>query len=111
MGNHPKCSKLEDYPLLDVTPDLSRIDDLDNTWNAYRCNINETVVLENAIFLNKSGLLEAGYNYFVLDGISLANFHRPYHGYRIQSMCRIFDVDSRLLDGKQKIQERRLSPR
>ena len=40
----------------------------DNTWNAYECNINETVVLENAIFLNRSGLLAAGYNYFVLDG-------------------------------------------
>jgi len=90
---------------------VSRIDDLDNTWNAYRCNINETVVLENAIFLNKSGLLEAGYNYFVLDGNSPANLHCLCHGYRIQSMCGFFDVDSRLLDGKQKIQERRLTPR
>ena len=41
---------------------------VDNTWNAYECNINETVVLENVIFLNNSGLLDAGYNYFVLDG-------------------------------------------
>jgi alpha-galactosidase len=40
----------------------------DNTWNAYACDINETVVLENAQFINSSGLLGAGYNYFVIDG-------------------------------------------
>jgi hypothetical protein len=40
----------------------------DNTWNAYACDINETVVLENAQFMNSSGLLSAGYNYFVIDG-------------------------------------------
>jgi len=42
---------------------------LDNTWNAYACNINETVVVENARFMNESGLLKAGYEYFVIDGI------------------------------------------
>lgn len=40
----------------------------DNTWNAYACDINETVVLENARFMNKSGLLQAGYEYVVIDG-------------------------------------------
>jgi hypothetical protein len=40
----------------------------DNTWNAYYCAINETVVLDNAKFMNESGLLEAGYEYFVIDG-------------------------------------------
>ena len=42
---------------------------LDNTWNAYHCDINETVVLENAKFMNDSGLLKAGYDYFCLDGM------------------------------------------
>lgn len=42
----------------------------DNTWNAYACDINETVVLENAKFINESGLLQAGYEYFVIDGMS-----------------------------------------
>ena len=41
----------------------------DNTWNAYGCNINETVVLENAHFMKNSGLLDAGYNYVVIDGL------------------------------------------
>src|SRR5271169_4079500 len=40
----------------------------DNTWNAYYCEINETVVLDNAKFMNESGLLKAGYEYFVIDG-------------------------------------------
>ena len=43
---------------------------VDNTWNAYECKINETVVLENAKFMNESGLLQAGYNYFVIDGMT-----------------------------------------
>ena len=42
----------------------------DNTWNAYYCDINETVVLDNAKFMNQSGLLKAGYEYFVIDGTS-----------------------------------------
>jgi hypothetical protein len=42
----------------------------DNTWNAYACNINESVVAENARYMNESGLLKAGYEYFVIDGIS-----------------------------------------
>lgn len=55
---------------------------VDNTWNAYACDINETVVLENAKFINESGLLQAGYEYFVIDGISWLSV-----------------VDRRLLDG------------
>ena len=53
------------FPLLPVPADRG----LDNTWNAYDCNINETVVLENAQYIKDSGLLKAGYNYFVIDGI------------------------------------------
>jgi hypothetical protein len=68
-----------------------RDDDLDNTWNAYACEINETVILENAMFLNNSGLLDAGYNYFVLDGTDL-----PYES-RIYVALRVYD---RLLDGE-----------
>ena len=46
----------------------------DNTWNAYACDINETVVLENAKFINDSGLLQAGYDYFCIDGICSSCF-------------------------------------
>jgi len=46
----------------------STVDRVDNTWNAYACNINETVVVENARLMNESGLLKAGYDYFVIDG-------------------------------------------
>jgi alpha-galactosidase len=40
----------------------------DNTWNAYACDINESVVLENALFLQESGLAKVGYDFFVIDG-------------------------------------------
>ena len=45
----------------------------DNTWNAYGCNINETVLLDNAKIMKEAGLLEAGYKYIVIDGTSSAN--------------------------------------
>ncbi|PIL29395.1 hypothetical protein GSI_09447 [Ganoderma sinense ZZ0214-1] len=38
-----------------------------NTWNAYGCNINETIVLEAAHFLVKLGLKDVGYNRVNLD--------------------------------------------
>ena len=57
----------------------------DNTWNAYACDINETVVLENAKFINESGLLQAGYEYVCIDGNCFSCFVFP---------------DFRLLDGK-----------
>jgi hypothetical protein len=44
--------------------------DLDNTWNAYGCDINETIFLSNAQFIKDSGLLDAGYEYIVIDGTS-----------------------------------------
>jgi hypothetical protein len=47
---------------------------VDNTWNAYGCNINETVLLENARFMKEAGLLEAGYQYIVIDGTPRALF-------------------------------------
>ncbi|PPQ75266.1 hypothetical protein CVT24_007439 [Panaeolus cyanescens] len=38
-----------------------------NTWNAYRCNINESVVIETADLMKSLGLQDAGYNYINLD--------------------------------------------
>ncbi|KJA21424.1 glycoside hydrolase family 27 protein [Hypholoma sublateritium FD-334 SS-4] len=38
-----------------------------NTWNAYYCNINETVVLETAQNMKALGLLDVGYNYVNID--------------------------------------------
>ncbi|KAF5314739.1 hypothetical protein D9611_007253 [Ephemerocybe angulata] len=38
-----------------------------NTWNAYWCNINETVVLENARLMKSLGLKDVGYEYVGVD--------------------------------------------
>lgn len=38
-----------------------------NPWNAYGCNINEAIILENAHALVKSGLRDLGYKYLVMD--------------------------------------------
>ncbi|KAF8191770.1 glycoside hydrolase family 27 protein [Pholiota molesta] len=38
-----------------------------NTWNAYGCNINETVVLDTAQRMKSLGFLDVGYNYVNLD--------------------------------------------
>lgn len=38
-----------------------------NTWNAYHCEINETIVLDNAKLIKSLGLLDAGYNYINID--------------------------------------------
>ncbi|EKM74620.1 hypothetical protein AGABI1DRAFT_116817 [Agaricus bisporus var. burnettii JB137-S8] len=38
-----------------------------NTWNAYHCEINETIVLDNAKLMKSMGLLDAGYNYVNVD--------------------------------------------
>ncbi|KAJ6512538.1 glycoside hydrolase family 27 protein [Mycena sanguinolenta] len=38
-----------------------------NTWNAYHCNINETVILETAALIKASGLADVGYNYVNVD--------------------------------------------
>lgn len=38
-----------------------------NTWNAYHCNINETVVIETAILMKTLGLQDAGYNHVNID--------------------------------------------
>jgi hypothetical protein len=60
----------------------------DNTWNAFGCNINETIVLENAQYMKESGLLEAGYKYVVIDGTSMV----------------VVQVNDRLLDVAQKVE-------
>ncbi|KAJ7157572.1 glycoside hydrolase family 27 protein [Mycena crocata] len=38
-----------------------------NTWNAYHCDINETVILENAKLLKSLGLSDVGYNHVNID--------------------------------------------
>ncbi len=38
-----------------------------NTWNKFACNINETLIYQSIDALNKSGLIELGYNYMNLD--------------------------------------------
>ena len=38
-----------------------------NTWNKFACNINETLIIQTIDTLNKSGLIELGYNYINLD--------------------------------------------
>jgi alpha-galactosidase len=38
-----------------------------NTWNAYHCDINETVILETARLMKSLGLIDAGYNWMNLD--------------------------------------------
>ncbi|KAJ3558162.1 hypothetical protein NP233_g11560 [Leucocoprinus birnbaumii] len=38
-----------------------------NTWNAYHCEINETIILDNAKLIKSLGLLDAGYNYINID--------------------------------------------
>jgi hypothetical protein len=70
-GSLRRCLLSGDCLLWDVLAPLSESGlMIDNTWNAYGCSINETVVLENAKFMNESGLLQAGYDYFVIDGMA-----------------------------------------
>ncbi|PFH48961.1 glycoside hydrolase family 27 protein [Amanita thiersii Skay4041] len=38
-----------------------------NTWNAYHCDINETVILETAERMTSLGLKDLGYNYVNID--------------------------------------------
>ena len=38
-----------------------------NTWNAFHCDINETVVLETTKLMKSLGFLDAGYNWINLD--------------------------------------------
>ncbi|KAJ7067488.1 glycoside hydrolase family 27 protein [Mycena amicta] len=38
-----------------------------NTWNAYHCNINETVLLETAELVKSLGLADVGYTYVNVD--------------------------------------------
>jgi hypothetical protein len=68
MGSLPRCWKWADFLHWAVPSPSALLILPDNTWNAYACDINETVVLENAKFMNDSGLLKAGYEYFCIDG-------------------------------------------
>lgn len=38
-----------------------------NSWNSFKFNINESIILPTAEKLVSTGLLKAGYNYLVLD--------------------------------------------
>ncbi|KAJ7716975.1 glycoside hydrolase family 27 protein [Mycena maculata] len=38
-----------------------------NTWNAYHCDINETLILETAQLIKSLGLADVGYNYVNID--------------------------------------------
>ena len=38
-----------------------------NSWNKFACDINETLIYQTIDALNKSGLIELGYNYMNLD--------------------------------------------
>ena len=38
-----------------------------NTWNKYRCHINETLIHDSIDALINSGLADVGYNYINLD--------------------------------------------
>jgi hypothetical protein len=66
IGKPSKLLEVGRLPALGCT--LPHNADLDNTWNAYGCDINETIFLSNAEFMKSSGLLDAGYKYIVIDG-------------------------------------------
>jgi len=38
-----------------------------NTWNAYHCDINETIIVETAHLMKSLGLMDAGYSWLNLD--------------------------------------------
>ena len=40
-----------------------------NTWNTFGAKINEQLILESADAMVESGLLDAGYQYLVIDDI------------------------------------------
>lgn len=73
LGKPSKLLQIGRLPALGCTPlphTLSLHSRTDNTWNAYGCNINETVLLENAQIMKEASLLDAGYKYIVIDGPS-----------------------------------------
>ncbi|KAF2670247.1 glycoside hydrolase [Microthyrium microscopicum] len=50
------------YNGLNLTPQMGW-----NTWNAFQCNVNETLLLNTAKSLVSLGLKELGYDYLILD--------------------------------------------
>lgn len=40
-----------------------------NSWNTFGADINEKLIMETADTMAESGLLDAGYNYLVIDDI------------------------------------------
>ncbi|KAH7886971.1 glycoside hydrolase family 27 protein [Phlebopus sp. FC_14] len=38
-----------------------------NAWNAFACNVNDTLILQTAGYMKEYGLLDVGYNYVNLD--------------------------------------------
>ena len=45
-----------------------------SSWNTFRNNINEQLILDTADAMKKSGLLDAGYQYVNLDEMHLMGF-------------------------------------
>ena len=69
LGKPNKLLQVGRRPALGCVPlPLQTLIIVDNTWNAYGCNINETILLENAHFMKEAGLLDVGYKYIVIDG-------------------------------------------
>ncbi|KAF8153649.1 glycoside hydrolase family 27 protein [Mycena galopus ATCC 62051] len=55
-AHHPKVHRVGRLPVMGY-----------NTWNAYHCNINETVMLETASLIKSLGLADVGYTYVNVD--------------------------------------------
>ncbi|KAA1472390.1 glycoside hydrolase family 27 protein [Dentipellis sp. KUC8613] len=58
-----------------------------NTWNAYHCDINETVILTQAKLIKSLGLADVGYNYINIDDC-WAEKNRSAHGDLVASAER-----------------------
>ena len=60
--NKPVIPGASSYNGLALTPQMGW-----NDWNAFGCDINETILLDNARALVDYGLRDLGYKYVVLD--------------------------------------------
>ena len=61
-ANKPVIPGASSYNGLALTPQMGW-----NDWNAFGCNINETILLDNARAMVNYGLRDLGYNYVILD--------------------------------------------
>jgi alpha-galactosidase len=70
---HPRFDKSRGTPEV-IIPGASSYNGLNlvpqmgwNNWNAFQCEVNETLLLDTARKMVSLGLRDAGYNYIVLD--------------------------------------------